>query len=140
MRDFGWMGLGIVVWDSFGNLLVARSEIRLGCLAPAAAEAKAAVLVIQLCREMGFLRVHIEGDAKSVVDAVNSVDVDKSWLGHVIEDIKMELKSLAHWKMAFVKREGNQVAHNLAKYAVMNCISNSWHDTPSECIRDLLVL
>jgi ribonuclease HI len=113
------MGLGIMVWDSSGNLLAARCDIRLGCLALAAAEAKAAMLAIQLCHEMGFLGVHLEGDAKFVVNAINSVDVDKSWLGHVIEDIKVELKSLAHWKMTFVKREGNQVAHNLAKYVVM---------------------
>jgi hypothetical protein len=76
---------------------------------------------------MGFLRVHLEGDAKIVVDTVNSVNVDKSWLGHVIEDIKVELKS--------------QISgHNLAKYAVMNCISNDWRDTLPACIRNMLVL
>jgi hypothetical protein len=45
---------------------------------------------------MGFMRVYIEGDAKIVLDAVNSVDVDKSCLGHVIDDIKVELKSLVN--------------------------------------------
>ena len=82
----------------------------MGCLAPAAAEAQAVLLAIQLCCEIGFLRVHLEGDTKIVVDAVNSVDVGKSWLGHVTEDIKVELKSLVHWKLALVKREGNRVA------------------------------
>jgi ribonuclease HI len=92
-----------------------------------AAEAMAVLLAIQLCRELGFLRVHLEGDAKGVIDAINYVDVDKCWMGHVIEDIKVELKTLAHWKLTLtlVKREGNQVAHNLAKYAVMNCINDS---------------
>jgi ribonuclease HI len=42
-----------------------------------AVEAMAVLLAIQLCRELGFLRVHLEGDAKGVIDAVNYVDVDK---------------------------------------------------------------
>jgi ribonuclease HI len=110
MSDSGQMGLGIVVRDSFGNLLAARCETWLGCLAPMVAEAKAVLLAIQLCLEMGFLKVYLEGDVKIVVDAINSVDVGKSWLGHVTKDIEVELKSLVHWKLALVKREGNQVA------------------------------
>lgn len=112
----------------------------MGYLAPAAAEAQAALLAIQLCRELGFIKVHLEGDAKGVVDAVNSGNVDTSWLGHVIEDIKLELNSLAHWKFTFVRRKGNQIAHCLAKFAVLNCITDSWSATPPTCISDLLVL
>jgi hypothetical protein len=64
-------------------------------LSKISAEAMAVLLAIQLCREMGFTRVHLEGDAKVVVDAVNYVDVDKSWMGHS-DDIKVELNSLVH--------------------------------------------
>jgi ribonuclease HI len=56
---------------------VCNSSIRSSCLAPVAAEAMAVLLAIQLCRELGFLRVHLEGDAKGVIDTVNYVDVDK---------------------------------------------------------------
>jgi hypothetical protein len=59
---------------------------------------------------MGFMRVYFKGDVKIVLDAVNFVDVDKSCLGHIIEEIKVELKSLVNWKLTFVKRKGNQVA------------------------------
>lgn len=52
------------------------------CLAPAAAEAMAVLVAIHLCREMGLTRVHFEGDVKSVIDSVNSVNVDSSWMGH----------------------------------------------------------
>jgi hypothetical protein len=37
-----------VVGDSFGNLLAARRETRLGCLALTVAKAKAVLLAIQL--------------------------------------------------------------------------------------------
>jgi hypothetical protein len=56
---------------------------------------------------MGFRQFHLEGDAKIVVDAVNSGEEDRSWLGHLFEDIKGELNSLAGWKMTIVRRDGN---------------------------------
>jgi ribonuclease HI len=93
------MGLSVVVRDSDGKLLAARCDFRVGWLAPAVAEAQAVLLAIQLCREMGIQKIHFEGDAKSVVDAVNDVGADMSSLGLVIEDIRRELNSLAMWKM-----------------------------------------
>jgi hypothetical protein len=39
-----------------------------------------------------------------------------------------------------VKREGNKVAHNLAKFALMNCITDTWHDMHPACIRETLLL
>jgi hypothetical protein len=38
---------------------------------------------------MGLIHVHLEGDAKGVIDAVNCELADRSRLGHVIEDIKV---------------------------------------------------
>jgi hypothetical protein len=83
---------------------------------------------------MGLKKIHFEGDAKSVVDAVNDVGTDRSSLGLVIEDIRKELNSLAMWKMTFIRREGNHVAHQLAKYVVLSGNSNSWCATAPACI------
>jgi hypothetical protein len=99
------MGMGVVVHDFHGNLLAARCAIRTGCLAPAGVEAMVVLLAIQLCRELGCSKVHLECDAKGVIDAVNSKDADKSWMGHMIENIKVELQSFVHWQLPFVKRE-----------------------------------
>jgi hypothetical protein len=41
VSDSGRMGRGVVVGDSFGNLLAARCETQLGCLAPTVAKVKA---------------------------------------------------------------------------------------------------
>jgi hypothetical protein len=87
---------------------------------------------------MGFQKIHFEGDAKSGVDAVNDVGADWSSLGLVIEDIRRELNSLAMWKMTFARREGNHVAHQLAKYVVLSGNSNSWCATEQTCICELL--
>lgn len=39
-------------------------------------------------------------------------------MGQIIEDIKSLLWGRKEWKQQFVPREGNTVAHLLAKYAV----------------------
>jgi hypothetical protein len=85
---------------------------------------------------MGFSMVHLEGDAKEVVDMVNLGKADESWLGHLIEDIKKELNSLACWRMSFVQREGNHVAHLLAKYVGLNNLTKTWRGEVPACIHD----
>jgi uncharacterized membrane protein len=60
-------------------------------------------------------------------------------MGNVIEDIKEELRTVPYWKVSFVRRDGNKVAHILAKYA-LNCdLDHKWVEPP-DCIRDLLLL
>jgi hypothetical protein len=54
---------------------------------------------------------------KGVIEAVQSKAVDRSWMGHLIEDVKVELQAVVHWQLTFVTREGNKLAHDLAKYA-----------------------
>jgi ribonuclease HI len=53
----------------------------------------ALLLALQMCREMGYSKIHLEGDAKGVIKVVNSKDADRSWMGHLIEDIKVELQA-----------------------------------------------
>jgi ribonuclease HI len=136
----GQLGLGAVIRDSTGTVLAARCDFRRGNLSPVAAEAKAALLTVQLCREVGLRKIHLEGDAKTVVDAVNSSEEDKSWLGHLFEDIKGELSSFDGWKMSFVRRKGNHVAHGLARFAVRHAAAETWNGAVPECICELVAL
>jgi hypothetical protein len=80
----GRTGLGVVIRDHQGNLRAARSLTRIGILEPAAAEALAATLALQLSNAMGLMNIWLEGDAKTVV-AVESAD------GDIIDDIRHAL-------------------------------------------------
>jgi acyl carrier protein phosphodiesterase len=77
---------------------------------------------------------------KGVIEAVQSKEVDRSWMGHLIEDVKVELQAVVDWQLTFVRREGNKVAHDLAKYAWTHCLAETWHDMPPDCIHDTLLL
>ena len=93
-----------------------------------------------MCYELGITRVHFEGDAKGVVDVVNSGDMEISWMGHVIADIKMEIQEFEGWEITFVKREGNQVPHLLAKPTVQHVHNTTWREAPLDCICETLLL
>jgi ribonuclease HI len=114
-KDQSWMGFRVVVRDERGSAVVALCKTSLGRLDPQVVEARAVLMAIQVCKEMGFSKVHFEGDAKVVIDAVNSLKPDKSYKGLVVEDIRQELQGMEHLQMTFVHQEGNHAAHTLAK-------------------------
>jgi ribonuclease HI len=136
----GHTGLGVVIRDSHGILQGARCATRQGCLDPALDEAVAMLLSIQLCRDLGLTRIHFEGDAKGVVDGINSAEADRGWIGQVIADIKLAIQVFEDWKVSFIRREDNQVANSLAKFAVKFDMNNTRGGMPPDCISEMLLL
>jgi ribonuclease HI len=126
-------GGGVLVRDSQGKVVEARymfyARIE-GVFSPTVAESLAALDAIDLCRNVGLTKVHLEGDAKIIIDAVNCEEADWSRLGHVVEDIKAELCWFNQRKMSFVNRGGNQAAHGLANFAVKNGVDIVWSESP----------
>jgi ribonuclease HI len=133
------MGIAVVVHDHMGKMAVAGCQTQKGCPDSSTAKALAVQMAIKKCKEMGFPKVHFEGDVKVVIDAVLSEEEDWSRRGNMKEDIKEELCTVSHWSMSFVRREGNKVAHVLSQLAVQQDMDNDWVD-PLDCIRDVLLL
>jgi hypothetical protein len=78
------VGLGAVIGDHQGRMWAAKSLTRLGLLDPLAAETIVATMAAILCNEMGIRQVQPKGDAKEVVDAVNSsLPDDSGTAGHL---------------------------------------------------------
>jgi hypothetical protein len=57
------------------------------------------------------------GDAKSIVDVVNSDEQDWSRKGHITNGIRANVHTFEHWTFTHTSREANQVAHELVKLA-----------------------
>ena len=133
------MGFGVVVRDWRGNLVAARCTTQRGVYDPSTAEACSALMAIKFCKAMGMTKPHLEGDAKTVIDALLSNTEDQSQMGNVIDEIKEELQSVPHWRVSFVKRDGNRVAYVLSKTALHCDLDQEWVEPP-DCIRDLLLL
>jgi hypothetical protein len=113
-RKNGKLGLRVVVWDSLGNFCAAKSKMWLGWLDPTLTEAWAALMAIDLCHELGVQRMILEGDAKILVDAVNSTKRDDSCRGQLVADIQLSLTNFPAWQMVYAPRQVNGIAHCLA--------------------------
>lgn len=50
-----------------------------------------------------------------IVNVVQSKEVNYSWYGELIEDLKLDLRERPNCRLSFIHREGNRVAHSLAK-------------------------
>jgi ribonuclease HI len=102
----GCTGFGVVVRDSSGTLIAAKCAYRQGFLVSSMAEILGALTAVQLCRSMGFMSVHFEGDAQEAIDAINSTEWDLSHLGHLAADVKTEMQGLLQWQVTHVRRNG----------------------------------
>ncbi|XP_041027010.1 uncharacterized protein LOC121267230 [Juglans microcarpa x Juglans regia] len=74
------MGVGVVIRDSMGDVLVSLSAQIQWVNSQFMAECKALSKALELCKDLGFYNAWFEGDAKGVVDGVNNEE-DDSWVG-----------------------------------------------------------
>ena len=65
----------------------------------------------------GYLSLEVEGDAQILINSLISVQ-DSSPIGHLTEEILLLSSFCCSCEFKFVKREGNKVAHVLARHAL----------------------
>jgi ribonuclease HI len=133
-----WMGLGVVVRDEWGRIIAAHRKTERGLLVPTMTEARATLMAIRFCKNRGMDRVIFEGDAQVVINAVHSGELDGSCLSVIVADIKSELQSFQHWRLAFVRREGNEAAHCLSREATTTLTDQSWFSEIPECLINVI--
>ena len=134
----GRVGVGVIVRDHLGRVWASKCMVWEGFLDPTSAEAMGATMAALFYKELGMERIQLEGDAKLVIDAVNSRRQDDSSKGHLLADILLALSSVLQWEMIHVRREGNTVAHGLANYAMQENVNRVWLNDPPDCVRDSL--
>jgi ribonuclease HI len=91
----GRIGVGVVVRDDQGQMVIARSLTRMGRLDPTTSEALASYFAARLCKENGGTSLILEGDAKLVVDALNSNNCNWSRFGHIVNDTRRILHTFS---------------------------------------------
>ena len=110
-------GIGVVLRDCEGQVLAALSEkVRL----PASVEVLemlAARRAALFARELGCSRVCFEGDAELVVKCLQSGSVSNALTGHLVKDFMSIRGYFQSSSIIHVRRQGNHVAHALARDA-----------------------
>ncbi|XP_041026926.1 uncharacterized protein LOC121267121 [Juglans microcarpa x Juglans regia] len=112
------VGLGIIIRNCEREFVAAYSEPQKMKAKAVVAEAIALRRTIEICIEMCFNRVVFEGDALIIINDVKDNVECWTWYGQVVEDVKRSLEEMLHWELQFVCREGNMIAHKLARYAL----------------------
>lgn len=64
---------------------------------------------------LSVCNVLFEGDAQMLIHAIKDTEECYVRYGNIVEDIKQLLKGSSSWSISFIHREGNQIAHCLAK-------------------------
>lgn len=92
-KSHGQVGIGVVIREEKGQVIAAMSKTRMSLLEPTTGEAYAAYHAACLCKDVGVQNILLEGDAKQIVEAINSHTRTWSHFGHLISDTRRILPS-----------------------------------------------
>ena len=113
-------GLGVVVRDSSGNVMGALSQKITKPHSVEHAEALVVRRAVILVKELMLFQVCFEGDCQRVIQAINAQGACRTLFDHIIEEIRCFSSSLVGCSFIYVRREGNKLAHALARRAVLS--------------------
>ena len=62
----------------------------------------------------------VEGDSKVIINSINGGNMTQFEFGHILQDITFLYSFFSHVSFHHIKRQGNCVAHRLARRALTN--------------------
>ena len=132
-EESGFAGIGVVCRDNSALAIAALCQ-NLGQVQLAEmAEALAAQRVVVFAREMSLFHIIVEGDCLSVIQALLSNGPCPLMFGHIIDETKRLGNVLRSCMFQHVGRDGNKLAHSLAKKAVLSADLEIWvEDLPKD--------
>jgi ribonuclease HI len=133
------VGIGICIRDDQGVFILAKTEwftpkceVHLG-------EALGFLSALNWVHELNLGPVEFELDSKRVVDSFHSSNQDFTEFGVILNQCKLMFSNFySNSSVEFVRRQANEVAHNLAKAATLSASFQILVDVPN-CIEHLLI-
>jgi ribonuclease HI len=129
----GIVGLGIIVRDERGDFIEAETKYMAIHIETVVAEILATLTALIFCMEQGYQKAILEGDAKQVVNLINSKEPCNCGYGHLVEDIWEGSRSSSEIRFQHVRRTANKAAHELALLARTHVTNMRWMSIPT-CI------
>ena len=109
--------IGIIVRDSSGLVMASLVQKVLFPHSIPSIEAWAAKRSIEFALEIGLPEAEFEGDSQIIVTALKDTHPSLAPFGLLIEDAKGLARKLQQFSFSHVKRQGNGLAHALARKA-----------------------
>ncbi|PNX80526.1 eukaryotic translation initiation factor 3 subunit c [Trifolium pratense] len=127
----GKFGIGICFRDSLGSFVQAHTMIFPFVVTTAECEATAIKHALALALSNGFERVIFESDCQQVVNALCNDYLYANELGTLLSTCSSFLNSNANYNIAYVRRQANRVAHNLARASLFQSSSRESYHVPA---------
>ena len=127
-----------VIRDNHGFPLVALCLLLPMPYSVEVTEALALQQGVRLAIEMNLSHTIFESDALCLVQALNSVETGGE-LGHILQEIRKSKFSFSSCSFRHLKREGNRVAHELAKAARSFGRSQIWKGVSPPLVQEFLM-
>ena len=122
-------GIGVVIRNDEGEVLGALSEKIALPGSVVTVEMLAARRAVHFALEIGISHSVFEVDSE-IIDKALSTDVTPfSSFGHIVEDTKSIASSLVNFSFSHTRRQGNFVAHALARRARLSCRLLVWMES-----------
>ncbi|XP_070674739.1 uncharacterized protein [Malus domestica] len=135
-----WGGYGVVIRDHWGNFLAATVGPIVRPTDALDVEFIAARQSVLLVKDvyMANVKIQFEGDASLVLIAMKGKGDDSSALSPIINDLRCLLQEWPNSMISHVQREGNSVAHQLARLGIASAQKVVWFKEPPDLIQDVL--
>ena len=121
-KDQKKSGVGVVIRDDNSMVLASMSKQLPQLYSALEVEIMAASIALLFASQLGFHRAILESDSLTLATALRNNSTFLSPDGLLMEDIKFHASSFIQLRYSHIKREGNKVAHKLARHAL--CISD----------------
>ena len=127
------VGVGVVIRNAEGAIMASMSQQMPLPATVAQVEALAGRRATEFALELGITKAIFEGDSETICRELN--DDTPSWAlhGHLLQDVKSLSTSFQFVGFSHVRRQGNTVAHALARRAIREQDLTVWmEDVPPD--------
>ncbi|XP_018831004.1 uncharacterized protein LOC108998763 [Juglans regia] len=114
----GLIGIGVVIRDSFGQVIVAMRQGKKLYPDPLLAKSYGALQAVKVAWEIGLHQIILEGDSLQVTKALVEDREALSSSSMFWSEARFYLKLFAKWEVSHIRRNDNHIAHLLAKDAL----------------------
>ncbi|XP_042939490.1 uncharacterized protein LOC122274519 [Carya illinoinensis] len=127
----GSAGVGLILRDWEGKVLLAVSKKEVAVMEPLEIELIATLRGLQFCIPLGLQSLSIETDSLILAQELSKLELSNYMFRNVVIDIKQLQTRILVCSIVHVNREGNELAHKLARFG-RNVIDTSvwWESVP----------
>ncbi|CAO2838716.1 unnamed protein product [Amaranthus hypochondriacus] len=135
--------MGVVFRDARGNVLLTGTRRVTANWDVHTTEAAAAIFALELATRFGYESIHLEGDSLMVINAIMSEDNGATPFHLLVDHMHLLCNNLNNVLCSFVRRNGNTVAHMIARWDTGNAREKICMEPfpPSlQCLADLDII